>query len=47
MLLLNFPFDAQRDNSMWQDLGGMDRRLCKWRNGLCLAYEHSHFGGGL
>lgn len=31
---------AQRGNSVWQDLGGTERQLPKWRSGLCLAHEH-------
>lgn len=31
---------AQRGNSVWQDLGGTDRQLYKWRSGLCLAHGH-------
>lgn len=31
---------AQRGNSVWQDLGGTDRQLHKWRCGLCLAHGH-------
>lgn len=31
---------AQRGNSVWQDLGGTDKQLHKWRSGLCLAHGH-------
>lgn len=38
--LLNSLVVAQRGNSVYQNLGRMDRQLPKWRNGLCLDPEY-------
>lgn len=40
ILLLNSLVVAQRGKSVQQNVGGMDRQLRKWINGLCLAHEY-------